>query len=111
MLYTSIGGEKMLTEQFNMRLPSRLLHDLDVISKLLRVNKTEWVKTKLADEVYREKNRLLMELGNLYVQGMISEKEIKTLVGADVAKRMRLIRTKAKKSAVMGLKHGRKRKR
>ena len=39
----------MQTEQFNIRLPVDLVNDLDVVSKLLKINKSEWVKLRLAE--------------------------------------------------------------
>lgn len=46
------------TEQLNIRMPVELLEDIDEISKILRVNKSEWIKIKLSEIVYEEKNRL-----------------------------------------------------
>lgn len=46
------------TEQLNMRMPVELLEDIDEISKILRVNKSEWIKIKLSEIVFEEKNRL-----------------------------------------------------
>lgn len=46
------------TAQINMRMPVELLEDIDEISKILRVNKSEWIKIKLSEIVYEEKNRL-----------------------------------------------------
>jgi metal-responsive CopG/Arc/MetJ family transcriptional regulator len=96
----------METEQFNIRLPSDLLQDLNMVSKLLKVNKSEWVKTKLAEEIYEEKSRLLMKLSNLYVKGMITKKEIEFLVGKDIAEQMESIYLAAKKSIAKGAKYG-----
>ena len=46
------------TEQLNIRMPKELLEDIDDISQILRVNKSEWIKIKLSEIVYEEKNRL-----------------------------------------------------
>ena len=97
----------METEQFNIRMPKELVQDLDIISKLLKVNKSEWVKTKLAEEVYEEKNKLLMELSTLYAKGMIGKKKVKQLVGKDIADEMEFIKKKAIESAKKGIKIGR----
>ena len=70
----------MQSEQFNIRLPVKLIDDLNIVSKLLKVNKSEWIKTKLAQEVFEEKTKLLMELSNLYVKGMVTKKEMQSLV-------------------------------
>ena len=98
----------METEQFNLRVPKDLLQDLDVISSLLKVSKSEWVKTKLAEEVHEEKNKLLMELSTLYANGAISKKKIKQLVGKDIADEMESIKVIAQKSVKHGLEYGKK---
>ena len=97
----------MQTEQLNVRLSTELVNDLNVVSKLLKVNKSEWIKTKLAEEVQEEKTRLLMELGNLYVKGMITKKEVETLVGKEIADRMESTYLTAMKSVKAGKKYQR----
>src|SRR3989338_9036037 len=96
----------METEQFNIRMPKDLVQDLDIISRLLKVNKSEWVKTKLAEEVHEEKNKLLMELSTLYTNGMISKEKIEKLVGKDTADEMEFIKKKAVESAKKGIEYG-----
>ena len=97
----------METEQFNIRMPKDLMQDLDIISKLLKVNKSEWVKTRLAEEVHEEKNKLLMELSTLYAKGMIDKKKVGQLVGKDIADEMEFIKKKAIESAKKGIEIGR----
>ena len=97
----------METEQFNIRLPKDLLQDLNVISSLLKVNKTEWVKTKLAEEVHEEKSKLLMELSTLYANGIVSKKEVEALVGKEIANEMEFVHEKAEESLKKGLEYGR----
>ena len=108
MLLYAIQVIIMETEQFNIRLNRSLLKDLDVVSKLLKVNKSDWVKTKLAEDVQDEKNKLLMELSTLYVNGMVSKKEIESLVGKQIADQMESIRLIAKKSIRSGREYGKK---
>ena len=98
----------MQTEQFNIRMPKELVQDLDIISKLLKVNKSEWVKTKIAEDVNEEKNKLLMELSTLYANGMISKNKIEQLVGKDIADEMESIKIIAEKSVKHGLEYGKK---
>ena len=43
------------TEQLNLRIPKELVEDLDKIAKILRVNKSEWIKIKLGELVHEEK--------------------------------------------------------
>lgn len=101
----------METEQFNIRMPKELVQDLDIISKLLKVNKSEWVKTKLAEEVHEEKNKLLMELSTLYTKGMISRKKVEALVGKDIADEMESILETSIRSVKAGKEYGKRLKR
>jgi len=98
----------METEQFNIRMPKELLHDLDIISNLLKVNKSEWIKTKLAEEVHEEKNKLLMELSTLYAKGMINKNKVEQLVGKEIADEMESIKIVAQRSAKHGIEYGKK---
>ena len=98
----------METEQFNIRMPKELLHDLDIISNLLKVNKSEWIKTKLAEEVHEEKNKLLMELSTLYAKGMINKNKVEQLVGKEIADEMEFIKKKATESVKKGIEYGKK---
>lgn len=106
LLYT-ILVIAMETEQFNIRMPKDLVQDLDIISKLLKVNKSEWVKTKLAEEVHEEKNKLLIELSTLYANGMINKEKIEKMVGKDIADEMEFIKKKSIESAKKGIEIGR----
>ena len=101
----------MQTEQFNIRLPTDLVNDLEIVSKLLKINKSEWVKLKLAENIMEEKNRLLMELVNLYTSNVISKQEIKKLLGEDISNRIEFIRSKSVNSLKKGLNYGNKIKR
>ena len=98
----------MQTEQMNIRLSQDLVQDLDVVSGLLKVNRSEWVKTKLAEEIHKEKNRLLMELSTLYAKGMITKENVAELVGEEIAQEMEFIKEAAIESAAMGAEHGKK---
>lgn len=49
---------KRSTEQLNLRIPVELIQDIEEISKILKVNKSEWIKIKLSEIVFEEKNRI-----------------------------------------------------
>ncbi len=98
----------METEQLNIRLSPELVHDLDIVSNLLKINRSEWIKTKLAEETQREKNRLLMELSTLYAKGMITKHNVEELVGKEIADEMEFIKRKAIESIKMGKEYGQK---
>lgn len=98
----------METEQFNIRMSRELIKDLEVISRLLKVSKSEWIKTKLAEEVNEEKNKLLMELSRLYANGLISKKDVEERVGKEIAEEMDYLKKKAQLSVKRGAEYGRK---
>ena len=101
----------METEQFNIRISKELSKDLDTISDILKVNKSEWVRTKIAQEVHEEKNKLLMELSTLFSRGMINKKDVESLVGQKIAQEMESSIEIARKSIKSGADYGRKLKR
>ena len=98
----------MITEQMNIRLSQDLREDLDIVTGLLKVNRSEWVKTKLAEEIHKEKNKLLMELSTLFAKGMITKQNVEELVGKDIADEMEFVKNKAIESVRRGAELGRK---
>lgn len=98
----------METEQLNLRISQELIQDLDIVSGLLKINRSEWIKLKLAEEAHKEKNRLLMELSTLYAKGMITKKNVEELVGTEIAEEMESIKQTAIESIRMGREYGRK---
>lgn len=75
----------MDTEQFNMRLSKELLGDIEFIAALLKLSKSQWIKTKLAESVHDEKHRLLMKLSTLYSHEGITREELERLIGKKLA--------------------------
>lgn len=98
----------METEQFNIRMPKDLMQDLDIVSRLLKVNKSEWMKTKLAEKVHEEKNRLMMSLSAQFASGAISRKHVESLVGKDIADEMEFVKGKAEESVRKGVEYGKR---
>ena len=98
----------METEQLNIRLSPELVQDLDIVSNLLKINRSEWIKTKLAEETQREKNRLLMELSTIYAKGMITKQNVEELVGKEIADEMEFIKKKSIESVKRGAEYGEK---
>ena len=98
----------METEQLNIRVSAELVHDLDLVSGLLKINRSEWIKTKLAEEAQREKNRLLMELSTLYAKGLITKQHVEELVGTEIADEMEFLKRKSIESIRRGRELGRR---
>lgn len=68
------------TEQFNVRLPKELLEDLEKVSKILKVNKSEWIKIKLGEIVHAEKSKIIEQYIILREKGLMDKKEIEKLL-------------------------------
>jgi hypothetical protein len=68
------------TEQLNLRMPSELIGDLEIISKILKVNKSEWIKIKLGELVHEQKSVLLERYAELKEKGVIDKKDIERLM-------------------------------
>lgn len=96
----------METEQLNLRVSQELINDLNLVSGLLKINRSEWIKTKLAEEAHREKNRLLMELSTLYAKGMITKQNVEELVGKEIADEMEFLKRKSAESIRKGYELG-----
>lgn len=69
----------MKTAQFNIRLPKGLLDDLDLISGILHINKTEWIKTRIGELIYQERKALLNDMQSLADKKLITRAQIKKL--------------------------------
>ncbi|KXB00462.1 hypothetical protein AKJ41_04055 [candidate division MSBL1 archaeon SCGC-AAA259O05] len=95
----------METEQLNIRLPKELKEDLELVSSILKVSKSEWMKTKLAEQVFEEKKRLLQELSTMYVDGAITKEEIEKMVGEKMAGEMEFVKSKSRESFEKGRRH------
>lgn len=73
------------TEQFNVRMPSELVKDLTLISKVKKVSQSDWIKLKLAEEVYEQKQALLHDLLELYAKGDLKQEQMQGILGKELA--------------------------
>ncbi|KXB06067.1 hypothetical protein AKJ52_02610 [candidate division MSBL1 archaeon SCGC-AAA382C18] len=63
------------------------------------------MRTKLAEQVFEEKKRLLLELSTMYADGAITEEEIEEMVGGKMAREMEFVKSKSRKSLKKGRRH------
>ncbi len=68
------------TTQLNLRIPDELIEDIDKISEILKVNKSEWIKIKLSELVHQEKSKILDQYIELNKKGIIDKKVINELL-------------------------------
>ncbi|MFA5797788.1 MAG: hypothetical protein WC916_07200 [Candidatus Woesearchaeota archaeon] len=87
MLYITATMKKKekSTEQLNLRMPKALLHDINLISEILKINKSEWIKIKIGEMVYEEKSRLLEHYSEKHKKGLITEAEFKRIINQQYA--------------------------
>ena len=69
------------TEQFNIRVSKALIYDLEFVSQSLRINKSDWVRFKLAEIVQKEKETIIKKIEIKFIDGLISEEEFKQSAG------------------------------
>ncbi len=72
-----------MTTQVNIRLDEHLLQEIDALSHMLHVPRSEWLRMKLAevvkDNILKYREALALE----YTMGHISFEELHTLIGKD----------------------------
>jgi len=73
----------IMSTQVNIRLDDNLLSEIDTITKVLHVSRTEWLRMKIAFAVKDEELRLSEAIALEYAKGRISEKELKDMLGTD----------------------------
>ncbi len=72
-----------MSTQVNVRLDEDLLKEVDVITKVLHVSRSEWLRNKIAHAVKEETLNLREAIALEFAKGNISEKELNDLLGAD----------------------------
>ena len=72
-----------MSTQVNIRLDDDLLSEIDSISKVLHVSRTEWLRMKIALAVKDDALKLSETIALEYAKGRISERELRDLLGTD----------------------------
>ena len=78
------------TVQMNLKLKPELANEIDLISRILHISKTEWIKTLLAHEVKKEIEEHKGFLATEYARGNISYEELVQYVGKEGAELVKL---------------------
>ena len=76
----------METEQLNLKLQKSLYDEIDIVSKVLHVQKNEWARNILAHEVKKELEVHRHFLVREYLKGAITKKELTAVLGAQEVK-------------------------
>ena len=72
-----------MSTQVNIRLDDDLLSEIDSISKVLHVSRTEWLRMKIALAAKDDALKLSESIALEYAKGRISERELRDLLGTD----------------------------
>ena len=72
-----------MTTQVNVRLDDTLLHEIDTITKVLQISRTEWLRMKIALAVRDDSLHLSESIALEFAKGNISEEDLRTLLGND----------------------------
>jgi hypothetical protein len=65
----------METEQFNIRLNKAMLYDLEFISQKYKVDKNDWLRTRLAEMIMQERTSIIDSENERYIQGYLTDNE------------------------------------
>lgn len=72
-----------MSTQVNVRLEGRLLKEIDALTRVLHISRSEWLRNKIAYAVKEETLNLREAIALEYAKGQITDKELNELLGAD----------------------------
>ena len=88
----------METEQLNLKLQKSLYDEIEIVSKVLHIQKNEWARNILAHEVKKELEEHRHFLVREYLKGTITKKELISVLGAHEVKDIDRIAETGKRS-------------
>ncbi len=69
--------------QVNIRLDEYLLGEIDALSKVLHMSRTEWIRMKIAQGLQKDTLNFTEAIALEYAKGRIDDDELKNLLGTD----------------------------
>ncbi len=72
-----------MSTQVNIRLDDNLLSEIDAITKVLHVSRTEWLRMKIAFAVKDDTLRFSEAIAMEYAKGHLSDMELREMLGSD----------------------------
>lgn len=88
----------MQTEQLNLKLEKGLYNEIELVSKVLHLQKNEWVRNILAYEVKKELEEHKHFLVREYLKGVVTRKELVAVLGEQEVNDIERIAKVGKKS-------------
>lgn len=89
---------KMQTEQLNIKLHPELCREIELVSKVLHIQKNEWARNILAHEVKKELEAHKQFLVREFLKGSVSRKELVDVLGIQEVVHIEHIASIGKKS-------------
>ena len=78
--------------QFNIRLPKKLVYDIEFIAQNLNINRNDWLKVKIAEliskEIEKTKLNIMETAEGRFILGMITIEEFTKRMGFKPTKEM-----------------------
>lgn len=74
-----------------VRMEPKLKRDVELISKVLHVSPSEWIRTRVAYEVKRSVEDLRYQIVLEYYRGNLTKEELKELFGEKIAENIDFI--------------------
>ena len=71
----------MPSPQFNFRVSKALLYDLEFVASRYGVEKTDWLRVKLAELIEEEKTRLVEKTESEYLRGLLNDEGFQKRMG------------------------------
>lgn len=88
----------MQTEQLNLKLEKGLYNEIELVSKVLHIQKNEWARNILAHEVKKELEEHKQFLVREYSKGVVTRKELVDVLGEKEVEQIERITKMGKKS-------------
>ena|SRR3989338_6474596 len=80
------------TMQFNIRLPKKLVYDMEFIAQNLNISRNDWLKVKIAEliskEIEKTKLNIMETAEGRFILGMIAAEDFKEIMGFKPTKEM-----------------------
>ncbi|RLI78592.1 hypothetical protein DRP05_06730 [Archaeoglobales archaeon] len=71
----------MKTEILGIRMNQKMKREIEIISKILNISPSEWVRNKIAENIQKTLEEMRYQIILAYIRGDISKEELKECLG------------------------------
>lgn len=86
----------MKTEILGIRMNQKMKREIEIISKILNISPSEWVRNKIAENIQKTLEEMRYQIILAYIRGNITKEELKEVFG-EIAEDIDFIIDKTKK--------------